>query len=211
MAKLWDMYYVNNKGNADSIAKVYIEGPGTSSPERDWNSKFKDEEGFVSSKGGDSTDGSAFGNGATGINAKVERACELICQKLVSLIKQTNISLGTLTLDVFGFSRGAAEARCFVSCIEKDKRQIADVSKRIPMNRSGASYYKIVTSDEIRNYKVCLRDKLPERFKKIKIKVRFMGIFDTVSSFTPESSISPDFTNDVKELALHRVHRKRLL
>ena len=45
VAKLWDMYYVNNKGNADSIAKVYIEGPGTSSPERDWNSRFKDEEG----------------------------------------------------------------------------------------------------------------------------------------------------------------------
>jgi len=30
-----------------------------------------------------------------------------------------------------------------------------------------------------------------------------MGIFDTVSSFAPNSSISPDFTNDVKELALN--------
>ncbi len=162
VAKLWDMYYVNNKGNADSIAKVYIEGPGTSSPERDWNSRFKDEEGFVSSKEGDTTGGSAFGNGQTGVNAKVERACDLICQKLSSLIRGEKISLGTLTLDVFGFSRGAAEARCFVNCIEKDKRQIANVSKRIPMNS-----------------------------------------FDTVSSFAPNSSISPDFTNDVKELALN--------
>ena len=203
VAKLWDMYYVNNKGNADSIAKVYIEGPGTSSPERDWNSKFKDEEGFVSSKEGDSTGGSAFGNGQTGVNAKVERACDLICQKLSSLIRDNTITLGTLTLDVFGFSRGAAEARCFVNCIEKDKRQIANVSKRIPMNSWGASYYKIVTSDEIRKYKVCLRNKLPERFKKIKIKVRFMGIFDTVSSFSPEGLSSLDFTNDVKELALN--------
>ena len=87
VAKLWDMYYVNNKGNADSIAKVYIEGSGTSSPERDWNSRFKDEEGFVSSKEGDTTGGSAFGNGQTGVNAKVERACDLICQKLSSLIR----------------------------------------------------------------------------------------------------------------------------
>lgn len=203
VAKLWDMYYVNNKVNADSIAKVYIEGPGTSSPERDWNSRFKDEEGFVSSKEGDSTGGSGFGNGQTGINAKVERACELICQKLSSLIKQTRITLDTLTLDVFGFSRGAAEARCFVNCIEKDKRQIADVIRSVPASSMGGYYTYTVTADEIRNYKVCLRNKLPGRFKKINIKVRFMGIFDTVSSFTPEFSISPDFTNDVKELALN--------
>jgi hypothetical protein len=211
VAKLWDMYYVNNKGNTDSIAKVYIEGPGTSSPERDWNSKFKDEEGFVSSKEGDSTGGSGFGNGQTGINAKVERACELICQKLSSLIKQTRITLDTLTLDVFGFSRGAAEARCFVNCIEKDKRQIADVIRSVPASSMGGYYTYTVTADEIRNYKVCLRNKLPGRFKKVNIKIRFMGIFDTVSSFASNSSISPDFTNDVKELALHRVHRKRLL
>ncbi|MFD2909642.1 phospholipase effector Tle1 domain-containing protein [Flavobacterium ardleyense] len=85
----------------DEEYKIYIEGMGTKELNRD------DDEGFQ------------FGSGSiSGIRARVREACE----KVVDNIKKQKDNkenhgkkLKVITLDVFGFSRGAAAARNFVA------------------------------------------------------------------------------------------------
>ncbi len=88
--------YLDEGKNYDLTLKTYIEGSGT-----------LDEEG-------DKKLGYAFAIAETGIAKKVEKGVS----KVVNKIKREHFDTGTaikkLTLDVFGFSRGAAAARNFV-------------------------------------------------------------------------------------------------
>lgn len=43
----------------------------------------------------------------------------------------------------------------------------------------------------------------PWKFIDLNIQIKFVGLFDTVSSYDPRGSIDPDFTNDVGELHLN--------
>ena len=80
--------------------KIYIEGMGTTNQNRD------DQDGF------------AYGAGyASGIRARVRKACEKLAEKIKSETDK-NVNkpkeLTKITIDVFGFSRGAAAARNFL-------------------------------------------------------------------------------------------------
>lgn len=196
VALLWKAY----EESANSAAKVYVEGPGTYSPQRINQKssvdekKLADNEGLVSSRMSDNSIENAFGHGETGIHAKISRACDLIHTKVTELCRNQRKPVKTLTLDVFGFSRGAAAARSFVS--------------NLLMLQDGVNA----------KYATCLREHLYafsstqkflfkktayDRFlKNVEIKVRFMGLFDTVSSYSPSFSFSPNFENDVNELHL---------
>lgn len=150
VAKLFELY-----DPQENMFPIYIEGIGTAPP--------KDNIGAmpVSSKESDNVFSQMFGNGDFGINGKLERACNKIVQE-ISLKKIRSVTTIELTLDVIGFSRGAAAARSFISRI--------DCASGITEGR-----------------KVCLRDALKRhpriKEKKIEISKRFLGIFDTVSTF----------------------------
>ncbi|PJI24129.1 hypothetical protein CTM59_08245 [Prevotella intermedia] len=156
VALLWDMYHKSNT----YTDKVYIEGPGTAPPKR--GSQFSDEEGLASSGKKDSTLGKAFGKsylGATswGVNSKLNRAYETIANKVIYIHKKLkNKKIKSITFDVFGFSRGATGSRMFIKSIleEKDSTLRTSLCKQIgTATAEGIVFY-----------------------------VRFLGLFDTVSS-----------------------------
>ena len=177
VAELFESY---DEESPPNTAKVYVEGIGTVEPITDQNGKL------ISSGALDDQPGYAFGKGDKGINGKIERGCKMIVdeiEKLTHNIDDESVAIGTLSLDVFGFSRGAAAARSFVNRIEKAPE---DGSKMISEGK-----------------KVYLRKYLKDSSIVIeKIVVRFLGIFDTVSSFAPGSFVDLNFDNDVKELGL---------
>lgn len=138
----------------------------------------------------DSVLGAGFGTGfitaGTGILGKVEEGCE----KLVKAVKTIGITeVKTLYLDVFGFSRGAAAARVFLNEIEK---------KALPRsvhfkNKRGYLGYYLAKN----NIKIDV------------VKVRFLGLFDTVSSYSKSISVNPDFDNDTTEIELNNLAKAK--
>jgi hypothetical protein len=132
---------------ANRDISVYVEGIGTTDDK------------------GDDTPGSAFGKGKTGVKSKVERGVMLLAQKIEKILdEQNNAYVNQITIDVFGFSRGATAARHFVSLKRDIKHPLAV--------RLGA----------------------PEA----KIDIKFVGLFDTVSSV----GYGLGFGSNVKELGL---------
>ncbi len=86
---------VSEDENHEKKFALYIEGPGT-----------EDEEG-------DATTGYAIGKGGTGISAKVEKGISKSIARISKQVDEDSI-IDQLTLDVFGFSRGAAGARSYI-------------------------------------------------------------------------------------------------
>jgi len=85
--------------------KVYIEGIGTKSREKD--SKF----------------GLGFGNNETGIVAKTDLAINLIKDQISLFIEKNDmktIAIAKIQFDIFGFSRGAAAARHFANRVNDE-------------------------------------------------------------------------------------------
>lgn len=188
VVKLWRGY----KSDNITTYKVYIEGPGTVSPlllnRNDPSSKEykqgsaavdKDEDRpWVSSQKSDKTlKGGGFGIGSTGVNAKIERACMLVTGAVTRGCQKNNRKLKSLTLDVYGFSRGAAAARSFVSGIYALTEQ----------RKSEAGRYWVSLASWLFMYFFT---------KGATIKVRFLGLFDTVSSY------GGNIDDDVAELNL---------
>jgi hypothetical protein len=149
-------------------------------------------------------DGVAFGRGTQGIIAKVRTGCKLIAEKMQSL--KGNNEINTINLDVFGFSRGSAAARNFIYEISKSKYKPLNGTKLV-----GRATVSIKTDD----YNVETTEKefpknghlgLQLQNKKISynsIQVRFVGLYDTVSSFDPTAIKNANFENDVAELHLN--------
>lgn len=200
VASLWRSYYSQPK---ELIEKVYLEGSGTVTPvpKKDsalswWDNRknaqqwkdgqiiINDDKLTSSGDGDDHYQGTGFGFGSNGINAKIARACKLVALKLDQMRTQTVFkkhTVNSITIDVFGFSRGAAAARSFASRLK---------------GKAGAENEK---------FDVILHKKLSSELKNAEISVRFMGLFDTVSSYHNGSNISPTDhfnTKNVEELAL---------
>lgn len=108
-------------GKNEYAYRIYVTGSGTN---RDITK-------------GEDTRGLAFGQGETGVLQKVLDAFNAIRSKL-SLIKNANSI--TLNFDVFGFSRGATEARnfCYVLYKNKDKKNLSAI-----FNNDKVSEYKV--------------------------------------------------------------------
>ena len=214
-SKLFDDSYENDFSNVARLWRgvdqekygIYIEGIGT-----------KDEDG-------DYIRGMALGKGETGIRAKVRKGCKKLADEILKKIKKKRKNIEeiksiTVTLDVFGFSRGAAAARNFVYEIGNNKRKvdIKILSKTELKNRSRAYKYETVYRDKdgeevdsayLDNGKMpklgylgyyLLQKKLTkEDLNKIRIKIRFVGVYDTVASFGSEHS------DDIVELQLNNL------
>ena len=158
------MEYMNNIENRQTEVSVYVEGIGTIDNEAD------------------DKDGLAWGSGPTGIPAKVTRGITEVTTKIVAILGREK-RLEALTVDVFGFSRGAAAARHFVA------RRTAEFFTYYPnLSQSLGVPPAAVT-------------------------LNFVGVFDTVSSYAGESRngtvvralgnvIFDTFGDDVDELRL---------
>jgi hypothetical protein len=175
----------------------------------------------------DSQDGFAFGSGQTGIRARVRNACEQVADKIAKKMEKGNENtvLTQITLDVFGFSRGAATARNLVYEVNQDYSYAKAVQKEIPC---GVEYRESRNSQsgrvriqkfrtafvDVDNYEIdnsyLIQDQLPkmghlgysllqktklefEDLKEVEIIVRFVGIYDTVSSYFEQNDVSDHY------------------
>ncbi len=186
--------------NADRLDyAIYIEGVGT-----------KDLEGD------DSLPGISHADGETGLLEKVKKGSEELVQKIKMLYdrekRNRKIEIGkiVLTLDVFGFSRGAAAARHFLFQVSHNKC-IKEVKKR---ERIFLDVYK-----ERKSFEATGESYLQSALKKVglntlvsSINLRFVGIFDTVASFNPKKGdLGTDFEKYIHLLHLNDIGKPRLV
>lgn len=246
-----DNSYMNDFTNVARMWKcctedygIYIEGIGTLDKQKD------DDIGFQ------------FGAGIAGIRAKVRKGCELLADKIKKKIKKKigsrsikEIQNINVTIDVFGFSRGAAAARNFLYEINGDKsnrpkdrkitknREVVktnfnpyDINDFTALQKIEADVYRDKDGFQV-NPAYLDNGKMPnmgylgyyllkkngftiEQLNKVKLTIRFVGLYDTVSSY--EKGVSTLswkavkhtyknhlFANDVKELQLNNLGRPK--
>ncbi len=160
--------------DAEHQLKVYIEGIGTENNEKD-----------------DSFEGPGFGVGDRGIMAKVTKGCREAAKVVASKYEDQNIDI--LEVNVFGFSRGAAAARHFISVATTSIYEDVPIlinGKIIVYYRAydgGRSLFSInETPDNISfitqygYFGACL---IKENLQIKKIKFNFAGLYDTVASY----------------------------
>ncbi|WP_080780147.1 T6SS phospholipase effector Tle1-like catalytic domain-containing protein [Chryseobacterium phocaeense] len=187
VARLWDNY--------DKNFAIYIEGIGTEDKEED------------------SMLGYAFGTGDTGIRGKVRKGCEEIVKKVKNIKSSKKADkIAVLTFDVFGFSRGAAAARNFAHEIGKSKYKARATT--VSYQGMSATTYSDSDGSNVQGEELPkwghLGLKLEEAGIKVDVlKIRFLGIYDTVSSYSKNFSAKPNFHNDVAELGLDDIGRAK--
>ncbi|MCD0476595.1 DUF2235 domain-containing protein [Flavobacterium sp. EDS] len=153
----------------------------------------------------DTVAGYLTGTGETGIRAKVRSGCEKVFEK-VSKVKNPKVNL---VLDVFGFSRGAAAARAFINEITKERYSATKVWNA---EQKKYKYYDL-------DLKQVEKEQLPKRghlgllFEKMKIEInvleiRFVGLYDTVSSYGVNFNDDTKAKDDVKEINLKAINNR---
>lgn len=160
--------------DAEHQLKVYIEGIGTENNEKD-----------------DSFEGPGFGVGDRGIMAKVTKGCREAAKVVASKYEDQNIDI--LEVNVFGFSRGAAAARHFISVattsIYEEGPSLIDGKITVhyePYDEESSLFLINKTPDNISFIKqygyfgACL---IKENLQIKKIKFNFAGLYDTVASY----------------------------
>lgn len=175
---------LKNKENYLDFA--YVEGIATGNRETDAYVK-------------DSMGGYAWGHGDTGIEAKVEKGSQYAAKKLKKLVSKGQ-GKDTITINVFGFSRGAAAARSFLNEIDK------------PAQKACTKYYYPTHAAPVPvNYPALPKHgvwgsalaKQNIDVEKIDFKIYFAGLFDTVASHGYLKS------DDVGDLGLDAVRKAR--
>ena len=151
VSNIWRLYdlYPNDSGQAlpartnNASLRVYVTGIGTTTGEPD--TLFP---------------GQVFGQGATGVLAKVAEGITLLAEALVDF-KDENPEhlLARLELDIFGFSRGAAAARHFANqVLLRERGPLGEMRQ--------AGKLGVTRSFDWRN----------------DVAVNFIGLFDTVAA-----------------------------
>jgi len=152
------------------VNSIYIEGIGTDDLGADTDD--------ATTVFGEGHLGVAFGAGKHGIVAKVTKGCDILAERASKLKGKDDIN--TLTVDVFGFSRGAAAARNFIYELSKKRK------------------------DDIWGSKL-----VKHKVQYARLQVRFVGLYDTVSSYDPNATnttTDPNYDNDVSELHLNNLN-----
>lgn len=214
--------------------RIYIEGIGTLDKEKDVDAGFQ------------------YGSGRTGIRAKVRKGCEKLAEKVFeekNKNRKNKIKSIELTIDVFGFSRGAAAARNFIYEINFPNKRKGDspvrkFGKKIVQYTDSYGNIQYATTNEYafsyydkeKNYlneDLLIEGKMPrlgylgyyllekglskEELDIIKLNIRFIGIYDTVSSHKEVGDLNwykmayhaikhtalDYFDNDVEQLQLN--------
>lgn len=169
----------SNNGQINVTFKKYVEGIGT-----------------VRGKKDDSL-GTMFAEGPDGVVGKVAKGCNDVAREIKQILGNDK-EIGSLTFDVFGFSRGAAAARHFCNeilnqtsmadILEKAKPDSSSrnqgntrVAKTVAYLPKGKKYKLGLLGKALKNNGV--QNEITEMLnEKPKVKVRFLGLFDTVLS-----------------------------
>ncbi|MCA5003712.1 phospholipase effector Tle1 domain-containing protein [Sphingobacterium bovistauri] len=212
VARKWKHYHPEKS--------IYIEGIGT-------GVDSLDVEQFAS----DTTKAFAVGTGHTGIRGKVRKGCKALSEKIKLATRDFNKNkvIGKIYIDVFGFSRGAAAARNFVYEIHKS-RYIAHSKSYSGGIGHGALAYKDsdgfeVPENLIKNGYLPAGGHLGLELSRkglyihpTKLVVRFLGIYDTVSSYANLTELKwkqglplPNFSNDVNQLNLNTLKVNKIV
>lgn len=174
---------------------------------------IENNDGFFSCS--DNQLGSALGIGLFGVKKKVEAACEKIHKEIRSLIPKKKIKAGTdieIELYVFGFSRGSAAARCFCACLQnkvgstKEEYSFNSVLLGVK-NTFTINFNDVLIKKKLKQenkYKTSLVENWLQNISdecsvNLKPSVKFLGLYDTVSSY------GANFDDDVDELGLNKI------
>lgn len=179
IARLEPLYDFNQNDATTYKYRIYVSGSGT----------FADV-----NKGMDVT-GLAFGQGSAGVVQKVKDALDAITEKIEAIKCNGNIEEVNYKINVFGFSRGATEARLFIDLFSA---------------RRAGKRHKIL-SDLIREYNKKFVGKEDNTFisfpgPKTTLEFPFVGVYDTVSSVgvTPgiwNSAIASKITKGIENIS----------
>ena len=174
---------------------IYIEGVGTRDLEDDI-----------------SYPGISHADGITGILPKVKKGSEELAKRINRSFgkkkkseerrKIKKIKKITLTLDVFGFSRGAAAARYFIYQISRNKHLLVEKSlfRETSYKEKEQSYLRIALN------RLGLGELVSE------INIRFVGIYDTVASYNPRNMDTyTDFEKYIHLLHLDDISRAKFV
>ena len=185
---------------------IYIEGIGTG---LGVNDEMKDPTDDIVA---DNTHGFAFGAGKTGVRGKVRKGCMALANKIGEIKKNNKNNPPTdIKIDVFGFSRGATAARNFVYEVAVKEPETPTTKKEVVGYRNSRSFgndgvvpiYENVIRDSDRQevdasvlvagkmpirgllgYYLLQNDILsPKELEGMWLTIRFLGIYDTVSSY----------------------------
>lgn len=183
--------------NAQNQVSWYIEGIGTE--DRKSDSILK---------------GVAQGTGDTGVVAKVAKGCKRGAEAIVNKLKNNTKPIRVLTVNVFGFSRGAAAARHFI--------HVAN-SPGIISYALGKETLQVFPPEFINNETVTIKDKdgsksqfimrhgyfgaclLAQDLDVKEIKFRFAGLYDTVASYGLNHRGGFGIDDDTKQLGLDTI------
>ena len=184
--------------DAEHQLKVYIEGIGTENNEKD-----------------DSFKGPGFGVGDRGIMAKVTKGCQQAAKVVASKYEDQNIDI--LEVNVFGFSRGAAAARHFISVattsIYEEGPSLINGKIAVhhrPYDEKSSLFLINKTPDNISFIKqygyfgACL---IKENLQIKKIEFNFAGLYDTVASYGVNHRGKNLIDSDAKQLNLDAVKK----
>ena len=171
--------------------KIYTEGMGTNT--------LADGDGKVGEwVSDDYFEGSAFGVGNAGIVDRVTRAVE---QMEARINIETGQKIGTITVDVFGFSRGSAAARHFVHEIML-RPYAGSMGFNVPCVDHSGRKVDIKYLKELLPEHGYLGYMLTQKgFFFNKLIIRFAGLYDTVAHRGIYQG------NDVKELGLNSISK----
>jgi hypothetical protein len=199
------------------IFTVYSEGMGTDTvASDDADVKNQNYELRPEDYKTDDIGGFAFGMGESGMILRVKRAIELMVKKIK--IDPKSETIGLLTIDVFGFSRGAASSRIFAHEVtlppmpagwhyqakwdpnpvlpvraerylgDHNGNRVADEYKDKPLPPCGWLGYQLLHGKNL---------------NADRVSVRFAGLYDTV----PHHGLSQG--NDIDELGLNSIRNAR--
>ena len=158
--------------------KVYVEGSGSID-------KAKDE-----------TAGFAFAKGAAGIEKKVDSGLERALKQIKKVHKQKADPIELLTLDVIGFSRGAAAARYFIhrALYDYDGAKYRAYQEAIKASNEPDIGLYMEALKCLQAIKAALQ---ADDYTVGEVKICFAGLFDTVSSFGYTLALNSNNTEDL--------------
>ena len=203
--------------NCKEKYRIYVEGIGTVS--KDTEDKTDDDDGYI------------YGRGFTGITEKVRSGCKMLAKRIAQrkAEEEQNRSRNEKTtqihliVDVFGFSRGAAAARHFLHTLQKRSYKagykVPNVVTYMPeKGLPRVDYLGVYVKDSWRKDDylpplgllgtALLEAEIPrELIENMCVRVRFVGLYDTVVSFDPKTYLIPTFDKYVKDLHLDDIGR----
>lgn len=163
---LLSKYYVKELSDAEKLDDfAYVEGIATGNKETDAYVK-------------DDLWGYALGQGDTGVEEKVAKGCQYAAEKIKKLLPKGKTN-ELIIINVFGFSRGAAAARSFLNEIDQPARPA-----RTEYYQTSQYTRTAINIPALPKHGVLGREleKMDIALKDTRIRIRFAGVFDTVSS-----------------------------